>query len=181
MTKIPLDYIDLFLIHDPLSGTNRRLDTYKALMEAKAAGKIRNVGVSNYNVHHIEEIKNAGFETPCVNQIELHPLCQQTEIVKYCKENNIIVQAYCPIIRGRMNDPTIIALATQYNRDPAHILLRWSLQKDYVPLPKSATPARIRSNVNLYDFELTKEDMQKLDALNRGKAGAISWNPVNAP
>jgi len=150
-------------------------------MEAKAAGKIRNVGVSNYNVHHIEEIRNAGFEVPCVNQIELHPLCQQTGIVKYCKENNIVVQAYCPIIRGRMNEPAITALATKYNRDPAHILLRWSLQKGFVPLPKSATRDRIHSNANLYDFELTEDDMQALEALDRGTAGAISWNPVNVP
>jgi len=151
------------------------------LLESKAAGKIRSVGVSNYNVHHIEEIKKAGYELPSVNQIELHPFLQQTEIVKYCNENNIVVQAYCPIVRGKMDNPTIAALATKYNRDPAHILLRWSLQKGFVPLPKSDTPSRIHSNVNLYDFELTEDDIQKLDALDLGKAGAISWNPVDKP
>jgi len=80
-----------------------------------------------------------------------------------------------------MNNSAITALATKYDRDPAHILLRWSLQKGFVPLPKSSTPSRIHSNANLYDFELSEEDMQKLDALDRGKAGAISWNPVDAP
>jgi len=181
LARMKFDYIDLFLIHDPLSGTDRRLATYKALLEAKAAGKIRSVGVSNYNVHHIEEIKNAGYEMPCVNQIELHPFCQHTEIVKYCNKNNIVVQAYCPIIRGNMDHPTITALATKYNRDPAHILLRWSLQKGFVPLPKSSTPSRIHSNANLYDFELTEDEIQTLDALDRGKACAIDWNPVDAP
>jgi len=181
LKRMAFDYVDLFLIHDPLSGTDRRLATYKALLEAKAAGKIRSVGVSNYNVHHIEEIKKAGYEMPCVNQIELHPFLQQTEIVKYCNENNIVVQAYSPLIKGNIDNPTIAALATKYNRDPAHILLRWSLQKGFVPLPKSSTPSRIHSNANLYDFELTEDDIKKLDALDRGKAGAISWNPVDSP
>ncbi|KAJ3490919.1 hypothetical protein NLI96_g1070 [Meripilus lineatus] len=129
--------IDLFLIHDPFSGKERRLATYRALQEAKQAGKIRSVGVSNYGVKHLEEIREAGYETPTVNQIE-------------------------------------------YTRDPAHILLRWSLQKGYVPLPKSATPSRIHSNTQIYDFELDQEDMRRLDALDEGKAGAISWNPVDA-
>ncbi|KAF7376274.1 putative transporter C11D3.18C [Mycena sanguinolenta] len=181
LAKFQLGYIDLFLIHDPLSGTERRLATYKALLEAKAAGKIRSVGVSNYGVHHLEEIKNANFEMPTVNQIELHPFCQQKPIVDYCKANSIVIQAYCPIIRGRWENEAILNIATKYNRDPAQILLRWSLQKGYVPLPKSSTPNRIHSNANLYDFELTAEEMSSLDALDRGKQGGISWNPVEAP
>nr|GAT56282.1 predicted protein [Mycena chlorophos] len=180
LTALGFDYIDLFLIHDPLSGKELRLETYKALLEAKAAGKIRSVGVSNYGVHHLEEIKAAGYETPSVNQIELHPFCQQKPIVEYCKKNGIVVQAYCPIVRGQMDHEVIQKLATKFNRDPAHVLLRWSLQKGYVPLPKSATPSRIHSNTNLYDFELGAEDMAALDALDRGKAGGISWNPVEA-
>jgi len=181
LKKMKFDYIDLFLIHDPLSGAERRLATYRALLESKTAGKIRSVGVSNYNVHHIEEIKKAGYEMPSVNQIELHPFLQQREIVKYCNENNIVVQAYCPIVQGKMDNPAINALATKYDRDRAHILLRWSLQKGFVPLPKSDTPSRIHSNTKLYDFELTEEDVQKLDALDRGKAGAVNWNPVDTP
>ncbi|KDR75170.1 hypothetical protein GALMADRAFT_226827 [Galerina marginata CBS 339.88] len=180
LAKMQFDYVDLFLIHDPLSGKDRRLPTYKALLEGKATGKIKAVGVSNYGVKHMEEIKEAGYELPDVNQIELHPLCQQKPIVKYCQENNIIVQAYCPIIRGRMDNPVIQEVAIKHTRDPAQILIRWSLQKGYVPLPKSATPSRIRSNADVYDFELDKEDMQKLDALDLGKAGSISWNPVDA-
>ncbi|KAJ6499146.1 NADP-dependent oxidoreductase domain-containing protein [Mycena sanguinolenta] len=180
LAKFQLDYIDLFLIHDPLSGTERRLASYKALLEAKAAGKIRSVGVSNYGVHHLEEIKNANLEMPAVNQIELHPFCQQKPIVEYCKDS-IVVEAYCPILRGRWENEAILNIANNYNRDPAQILLRWSLQKGYVPLPKSSTPSRIHSNANLYDFELTAEEMSSLDALDRGKQGGISWNPVEAP
>jgi len=181
LAKFNLDYIDLFLIHDPFSGTERRLATYKALLEAKAAGKIRSIGVSNYGVTHLNEIKGANYEMPSVNQIELHPLCQQKPIVEYCKANSIVVQAYCPIIRGQMDNEVITKIASKHNRDPAQILLRWSLQKGYVPLPKSATPSRIHSNTKLYDFELSAEEMSSLDALDRGKEGGISWNPVDAP
>ncbi|KAF8638077.1 hypothetical protein AX16_010709 [Volvariella volvacea WC 439] len=167
LQKFQFDYIDLFLIHDPYSGTEKRLATYRALLEAKKAGKIKSVGVSNYGLHHLEEIRNAGLEMPTVNQIELHPLCQQKPIVAYCREHNIVVQAYCPILRGDMNYRPIQDLAKKYDRDSAQILLRWSLQKG--------------SNAQLYNFELTEEDEAKLDALDRGADGAISWNPVNSP
>ncbi|PFH53851.1 hypothetical protein AMATHDRAFT_73257 [Amanita thiersii Skay4041] len=179
LARFKFDYVDLFLIHDPLSGKERRLATYKALLEAKAVGKIRTVGVSNYNVHHLEEIKKAGYEMPAVNQIELHPLCQQKPIVDYCRANNIVVQAYCPIIRGNMNHSVIQELAVKHDRDPAQVLVRWSLQRGFVPLPKSATPKRIRSNVKVFDFELSADDVTKLNDLNQGDAGAVSWNPVH--
>ncbi|KZT18714.1 Aldo/keto reductase [Neolentinus lepideus HHB14362 ss-1] len=181
LSKLGFDYIDLFLIHDPFSGPEKRMETYKALLESQKAGKIRTVGVSNYGVRHLEEIKNAGLPMPAVNQIELHPFCQQKLIVSYCNEHSIIVQAYCPIIHGRVDDPVVQELATKYSRDPAQVLLRWSLQRGFVPLPKSATPSRIYSNAKLYDFELDEDDMKVLDELDKGKDGAVSWNPVDAP
>ncbi|KAH9832275.1 Aldo/keto reductase [Rhodofomes roseus] len=179
LERLGFDYIDLFLIHDPMSGHERRLQTYKALQDARAVGKIRTVGVSNYGIKHLEEIKDAGYEMPAVNQIELHPFCQQKPIVEYCRAHSIVVQAYCPILRGNMDHPEIIKLAQKYQIDPAQVLLRWSLQKGFVPLPKSATPARIRLNSLLYDFALDDEDMARLDALDKGKTGSISWNPVD--
>jgi diketogulonate reductase-like aldo/keto reductase len=172
----------------------------EALLEAKEAGSIRSVGVSNFGVKHLEEIRNAGFEMPSVNQIELHPFCQQQPIVSYCREHSIIVQAYCPILRGKWNHENIqkiaakvrittarhwskvwgkLILIAQYDRDPAQILLRWSLQNGFVPLPKSATPSRIHSNTNLYDFELNQTEMDELDGLDQGTNGAISWNPID--
>lgn len=180
LRKFGFDYIDLFLIHDAYSGKEKRLATYKALLEARDAGKIRTVGVSNYGVKHLEEIAAAGFETPAVNQIELHPFCQQRPIVEYCKTHSIVVQAYCPVIRGQLNHPLFLRLAEKHNHDPAQIVLRWSLQKGFVPLPKSATTSRIYSNAELYDFELSTEEVAELDALDRGKEGAVSWNPVDA-
>lgn len=180
LARFGFDYIDLFLIHDPFSGAERRLDTYRALLDAQRAGKIRTVGVSNYGIKHLDEIKTAGLPMPAVNQIEVHPLCQQHPIVEYCRAHAIVVQAYCPIIRGQMGHPAIQAVANKYGRDPAQILIRWSLQNGFVPLPKSSTPSRIRSNAAVYDFELGREDMEDLDALDFGKAGAVSWNPVDA-
>lgn len=181
LTKIPGGYIDLFLIHNPHSGTKLRLETYKALLECKAAGKIRDVGVSNYGVHHLEEIRESGMEMPAVNQIELHPLCQQRPIVEYCTARNIVVQAYCPILRGELDNPVFLEIAEKHKREPAQIVIRWSLQKGFVPLPKSATPSRIHSNANVFDFALDDEDMARIDALDKGKEGAISWNPVDEP
>ncbi|KAG0704728.1 NADP-dependent oxidoreductase domain-containing protein [Suillus ampliporus] len=181
LAKFGFEYIDLFLIHDPYSGTEQRLATYRALQDARRAGKIRTVGVSNYGIKHLEEIANAKYDMPAVNQIELHPLCQQRPIVDYCREHSIIVQAYCPIIRGKMDHPIIQTIAQNHGRDAAQVLLRWSLQKGFVPLPKSTTPERIRSNAQLYDFELEPEEMAQLDGLDRGKEGSISWNPVDAP
>ncbi|KAL4261062.1 NADP-dependent oxidoreductase domain superfamily protein [Pleurotus pulmonarius] len=172
------EYIDLFLIHDPLSGKEARLATWKALLEARDAGKIRTVGVSNFSAKHLQEIRDADLEMPAVNQIELQPFCQQKPIVEYCRNNGIVVEAYCPVIRGEMNHEVIQSIAKKYSRDPGQILIRWSLQHEFVPLPKSATPKRIHSNAQVFDFALAEEDMNALDALDRGADGAISWNPV---
>ncbi|KAH8107817.1 Aldo/keto reductase [Cristinia sonorae] len=179
-----VDYIDLFLIHNPHSGKDLRLATYRALQDARKAGKIRTVGVSNYGVHHLEEIRDAGLEAPSVNQIELHPFCQQHPIVAYCNQHGIVVQAYCPIkriVRDINDDSTkpFRDLGQKYGKDPAQIALRWSLQKGFVPLVKSEQPERIRSNADLYDFHLAEEDMALLDGLDMAEKGAISWNPVD--
>ncbi|KAH7916518.1 NADP-dependent oxidoreductase domain-containing protein [Hygrophoropsis aurantiaca] len=187
LTKFGFDYIDLFLIHNPHSGTERRLATYEALQETCRVGKVRTVDVpliDNSGIHHLEEIRKAGFPSPSVNQIELHPFCQQRPIVEYCQNHSIIVQAYCPLIRGedgKMNHPVIQAIATKHGRDLAQILIRWSLQRGFVPIPKSATPSRIESNTHVYDFTLDADDMRMLDGLDRGADGSITWNPVEFP
>ncbi|KZT35834.1 Aldo/keto reductase [Sistotremastrum suecicum HHB10207 ss-3] len=181
LARLGTGYIDLYLIHDPLSGPKKRLETWRALIAAKKEGKIRSIGVSNFGVKHLEEFKKHGLETPSVNQIQLHPLLQQKEIVKYCKQNGIVVEAYCPIVRGQFTEPLFHELAKKYNKNPAQVLIRWSLQKGYVPLPKSERSDRIQANADVYDFELSPEDMNKLDGLDKGPAGSVSWNPVDAP
>ncbi|KAG8691780.1 hypothetical protein FRC08_010088 [Ceratobasidium sp. 394] len=181
LAKFGFDYVDLFLIHDPLSGPKKRLETYQALLECRDKGKIKSVGVSNFGVKHLEQLREAGFETPAVNQIELHPWCQQKEIVAYCKEHEIVVQAYCPLVRGaKWEDPILKGLSEKHNTSPAQVLIRWSLQKGYIPLPKSTHEERIATNANVYGFELSTQDMASLDALDQGSKGAISWNPINA-
>ncbi|EMD35716.1 hypothetical protein CERSUDRAFT_115677 [Gelatoporia subvermispora B] len=179
LRRFGFDYLDLFLIHSPLSGKQKRLDTWRALVECRNAGKIHTMGVSNYNVKHLEEIREAGLETPAVNQVELQPFCQQKPIVEYCKEHNIAVEAYCPLIRGEFGNPVLQEVSKKYNKNVAQILVRWSLQRGFVPLPKSSDSGRVVSNANIYDFEISQEDMAKIDALDKGKAGAISWNPVD--
>ncbi|RPD55595.1 Aldo/keto reductase [Lentinus tigrinus ALCF2SS1-7] len=179
LKKFGFDYLDLMLIHSAKSDKQRRLDTWRALIEAKKQGKLRAIGVSNYGVKHLEEIREAGLETPDVNQIELQPLNQQREIVEYCRKHDVVVEAYAPLMRTRWNYPEILETAEKYNKGPAQILVRWSLQHGFVPLPKSSDPARVVSNADVFDFELSPEDMARIDSLDRGKEGSITWNPVD--
>ncbi|KAG1792767.1 NADP-dependent oxidoreductase domain-containing protein [Suillus plorans] len=166
-------YYDLYLTHSALGGKDARLSAYRALLDGKANGMIKSVGVSNYSAKHIEEIREAGLEIPVVNQIELHPFCQQKPIVEYCRKNNIVVQAYSPLVCGALDNPVIQELSTKYSKDPAQILVR------FVPLPKSSQPGRIISNSQVFGWEIEPTDMAKLDALDRGKEGAVTWNPVD--
>ncbi|KAJ3569262.1 hypothetical protein NP233_g5169 [Leucocoprinus birnbaumii] len=181
LKRLGTSYIDLFLIHEPIAGKAVRLQIWKAFVEAKRAGKVRDIGVSNFNTYHIEELKAAGYELPAVDQVELHPLDQQRPIVDYCKKNGIAVEAYSPLIRARFDIPTLQSLVRKYNKGPAQILVRWSLQKGFVPLPRSSNATRIRENADVYDFELSLSDIRALDALDKGDAGAITWNPINVP
>lgn len=171
----PDGYVDLFLIHSPNGGAKAREEMWKALEIVYEEQKARSIGVSNYGIGHIEEMKQyAKIWPPPVLQIELHPWCQQREIVAYCKEKGIIVQAYCPIVRNlKAYDTTLLKLAKKYNKTTAQVLIRYCLQKDWVPLPKSDDPDRIVANADVYDFEISKEDMELLDSLDQGADGAI--------
>ncbi|KAG6914690.1 hypothetical protein DXG01_015935 [Tephrocybe rancida] len=180
LKKLDLGYIDLYLIHSGHGGKGVRLQTYQTLLEYAGPDKpLRSIGVSNYGVKHLEEIREAGLPTPTVNQIELHPFCQQKPIVEYCKKHGIAVQAYCPLVRGDFSDPVIQQVAKEVNKSPAQVLSRWSIQRGFVPLPKSSDPARVVSNADIYDFQLSDAQMAKLDALDRGSGGSVSWNPVD--
>jgi diketogulonate reductase-like aldo/keto reductase len=168
-------YVDLFLIHSPNGGAKARKLMWTALEKAKEAGKVREIGVSNYAVEVLEELKEfARVWPPAVNQVELHPWCQQRELVDFCKQNNIVVQAYCPLVRNeKAQDATLLAISEKHGVSANQVLVRWSLQKGWVPLPKSDTPERIVSNADVYGFELEKEDMEKLDQMDQGADGAL--------
>ncbi|RXK37943.1 aldo-keto reductase [Tremella mesenterica] len=172
-------YIDLVLIHAPYGGPEGRARHWEGLVNAQKEGWVKDIGVSNFGVKHLKELPGP---TPAINQIELHPWCQQRDIVSYCQQNGVIVQAYCPLVRAdkkRLEDPVVTKIAEKHGKQGSHVILRWSLQKGFVPLPKSVTPSRIKSNADLYDFVLDEEDMKELDSLDEGAAGACSWNPVN--
>ncbi|KAK7462457.1 hypothetical protein VKT23_008056 [Stygiomarasmius scandens] len=174
-------YIDLYLIHAGHGGKEHRLKTWKTLIEFSGPDKpLRSIGVSNYSPRHLEEIREAGLPMPVVNQIELHPFDQQKPIVEYCRKHNIAVSAYCPLVRTNgFDNPVLQEVCKEYNKSPPQVLVRWSLQKGFIPLPKSSNPERVRANADIYDFELSDAAMAKLDALDRGDEGAVSWNPIN--
>merc|ERR1712093_316049 len=175
-----LDYVDLFLIHTPSSGPEGRKVLWQALERLLEAKKTRAIGVSNYGIEHLKQMDEYAKVKPALNQIELHPWCQSREHVKYCQDKGIVLEAYCPIVRAEKNDhPVVQKLAKKHNKDPAQILIRWSLQKSFVPLPKSDTPSRIKSNIEVYDFSLDDEDMKALDDQDEGEKGALAPYNLN--
>ncbi|PBP28756.1 hypothetical protein BUE80_DR000403 [Diplocarpon rosae] len=168
-------YVDLFLIHTASGGSHARKEMYLALEKLLDSGKTRSIGVSNWGIGHIEELKSfATVYPPHVNQIELHVFSQQREVVEFCHENGIVVEAYCPLVRNqKAADPTLNSIATAHQKTVSQVLIRYCLQKNWVPLPKSDTPSRIIENANVYDFELSKDEMKTLDDLDQGSKGAI--------
>ncbi|KAL2839911.1 NADP-dependent oxidoreductase domain-containing protein [Aspergillus pseudoustus] len=168
-------YVDLFLIHSSSSGPSGRKELWQALEKLLQEGRTKSIGVSNFGVKHIEEMKAyAKVWPPHVNQIELHPWNQQRVIDEYCKKHGIIVESYSPIVRNyKANDPTLVGLAKKYNKSTQQVLIRYALQKEWVPLPKTDNPERIVSNADVFNFHITDEDLLVLDGLDQGGAGAI--------
>lgn len=177
----PDGYVDLFLIHMANPGKDGRKLLWQVLERLQDEGKAKTIGVSNWGPHHLDELKTyAKNWPPSVNQIELHPWTQQKEVVKYCQDNGIVVEAYCPIARNqRADDPTLSSIAKDLGVTPNQVLLRYSLQKGWVPLPKSDNPDRMKKNADLYGFHISAEQMAKLDALDQGEKGACC--PENIP
>ncbi|KAF9072587.1 aldo-keto reductase [Rhodocollybia butyracea] len=176
-----LGYIDLYLIHGPIGGKNPRLESWRAICEAQKAGKLKSIGVSTFGVRHLQEIVDystkQGFPIPSVHQIDLHPFQTRNSIVKFSQGNGITLEAWAPLVRGlRFKHPTIVDLSQKYNKDPAHILLRYSLQKGYVAIPKTSSQKRVVSNSQIFDFELQDTDMQRLDDLD--EALVTDWDPT---
>lgn len=164
-----LDYIDLYLIHSPSNGFV--LETWEAFLKLQQDGYVKSVGVSNFNIHHLEPMKQHGFPSPVVNQIEHHPWYQQTELVNYCRENNITVMGYCPLARSVSFDfvPLIKEIAKKYSKSERQVLLRWSIQKNVITIPKSSIHERIVQNIDIYDFDLTEQEMHEITNLNENR------------
>ncbi|KAG5647376.1 hypothetical protein DXG03_000444 [Asterophora parasitica] len=173
-----LGYIDLYLIHGPLGGAEMRKESWRACVDAQKEGLVRSVGISTFGVRHIKEILDMGLGVPAVHQIDLHPFQQRREIVALSKEHGMVLEAWAPMVRGiRFDHPTIARLSEKHGKDPAQVLLRYSVQKGYVPLPKSVSQKRIVANAQIFDFKLTEEDMEALDALEEGLV--TDWDPTD--
>lgn len=195
-----LGYLDLYLLHSPYGGNKKRLECWRAIEDAILAGEVKAGGVSNWSVKHVnislssplfgnkltvyllklQELLDAKPKiVPSVNQIEVHPFNTRTEITTFCHENGIVVEAYAPLARAwRMKHPEIVRLSTNYKVSPAQLLVRWSLQRGYVPLPKSVHEERIILNAQVDDFIIQKEDMEAMDALDEYLV--TDWDPTTA-
>ncbi|UNI14193.1 hypothetical protein JDV02_000848 [Purpureocillium takamizusanense] len=168
-------YVDLFLVHIPGTKREAREEMWQALEKLYAEGKAKAIGVSNFRPQHIEEMKEyAQVWPPQVNQLELHPWCQQRELTQYCRDNGILLQAYSPLSCGEhLADETLSSVAAKHGKSPAQVLIRYGLQKDWIPLPKSGKPDRIKQNSDVFDFALDDDDMTTLDGLDKGGKGAL--------
>lgn len=172
LAKLGLDYIDLYLIHWPANAGNydnwqqTNADTWRAMEQLQAEGKIKSIGVSNFWPEHLDALMQTANVVPAVNQIEFHPGYWQPEVVEYCKKNGIVVEAWSPLARGKVFDHALLKqLAKKYNKGIAQICLKWIIQHDVVVIPKSTTLGRIKDNIDLFDFTLTDEEIKQIDSL----------------
>ncbi|WP_427126633.1 aldo/keto reductase [Priestia megaterium] len=166
LNKLGLEYLDLYLIHWPVEGKYK--DTWKALEKLYKDGKIRAIGVSNFQVHHLEDLIAEAEVKPMVNQIEFHPLLTQTEVREYCKKKGIQVEAWSPLAQGELLDSEVLTqIAEKHGKSTAQVILRWDLQNEVVTIPKSTKEHRIIQNADVFDFELNAEEVEKINALNQ--------------
>jgi 2,5-diketo-D-gluconate reductase A len=180
LSELGFDYVDLFLIHWPLPTLydGDFVSTWQTLEEFQQDGRARSIGVSNFQVDHLERLAAESRVAPAVNQIELHPYLLNDEVRAYDEANGIGTQAWSPIAQGEvLDDPVITAIADAVGRSPAQVVLRWHIQHGNIVFPKSTTPARIKENFELFDFELEPGDVAKIDALDKGEAGRTGPHP----
>ncbi|WP_434979277.1 aldo/keto reductase [Daejeonia sp. YH14] len=182
LVNLGTDYLDLYLIHWPANKKQYdnwkeiNADTWRAFEKLFQEGKIKNIGVSNFLPHHLEALMETARILPCINQIEHHPGYMQQKTVDFCKNHDILVEAWSPLGRGNvLKNETITGIAEKYGKTPAQICIRWNLQLDLLPLPKSVTPERIKSNFEVFDFEISEADMERISSLP--EIGFTGLNP----
>jgi diketogulonate reductase-like aldo/keto reductase len=178
LARLGLDYVDLYLSHFPVSG--KRRETWRALERLVADGKCRAVGVSNYTVAHLEDILAQSSVVPAANQVEFHPFLFQRDLLAFCRERKIQLEAYSPLTHGlRLKHPAVIEVARRLGRTPAQVLIRWALEHDLVVIPKSSRRERIIENGAVFDFSLGAENKASLDGLDEGLR--TCWDPTGTP
>ncbi len=174
LKRLGLDYIDLYLIHWPVTG--KRINTWKIFEKLLKTGKVKSIGVSNFTIKQLQELMEQTSVVPSVNQVEFSPWNYQKELLDYCNKSRIVLEAYSPLTRGKkLNDPTLVSIAKKYGKSPAQTVIRWCLQHNIVLIPKSTDPVKIKENANVYDFDIAADDMAKLDSLNQNMR--FCWNP----
>ncbi|WP_163537185.1 aldo/keto reductase [Gracilibacillus sp. YIM 98692] len=165
LDRLQMDYVDLYLVHWPVPGKFK--ETYKALEEIYREGKAKSIGVSNFMPHHLEELMKDAEVTPVVNQIELHPQLQQDETREYCKKHGILIEAWAPLGKARYFDhPVLQELSSKHGKTPAQIIVRWQYQSEIITIPKSVHKKRQEENVDIFDFDLSSDDMEKMASMN---------------
>eukprot|EP00796_Vickermania_ingenoplastis_P011875 gene11876-8162_t len=169
--KLGLDYIDLYLIHWPKTASGIKYkDTWKAMEKLYEEKKVRAIGVSNFQRSHLDDLLADCKVVPMVNQIELHPLNSQKELCHYCASKNIAITAWSPLGQGNLlSDPTLVEIGKKHGKTAAQVILRWDIQHGIITIPKSVHEERIKENANIFDFELTEEEMTRIDAMNQNK------------
>lgn len=169
MKRMQLDYIDIYLVHWP--GEDKYVDTYKALEDLYEKNLIKAIGVCNFKIHHLKTLMDKTDITPAINQIEIHPLMSQKETIKFCKDNDIQVEAWGPLMQGKedLDIKELSKISEKYDKSNAQIILRWHFENKVLALPKSETPSRIKENINIFDFKLTKDEIKIIDELNQNK------------
>ena len=178
LNRLNCDYIDLYLIHWPLR--EKRNHSWKAFIELRDKGLCKSIGVSNFTIEHLAEIEAKFGILPAVNQVEFHPYHYQKELLDYCNSKNIIIEAYSPLVHAkRMDEPKLGAISEELGKTPAQILIRWSIQRGMVVLPKSVNKSRIIENFSVFDFDIPDSMMKKLDELD--ESFVTCWDPHNPP
>ncbi|WP_047983625.1 aldo/keto reductase [Ornithinibacillus californiensis] len=165
LEKLGMEYLDLYLVHWPVRGKFK--ETFRALEKLYDEGKVRAIGVSNFHIHHLEDLLMECKIKPVVNQVEYHPHLAQVELKAFCESQNIQLEAWSPLKRGDLLDePTLMAIANKHGKSVAQVILRWDIQNNVITIPKSVKAERIRENADIFDFVLTDEDMAQIDGLN---------------
>ena len=178
LNRLNCDYIDLYLIHWPLR--EKRNHSWKAFIELRERGLCKSIGVSNFTIEHLAEIEAKFGILPAVNQVEFHPYYYQKELLDYCNSKNIIIVAYSPLAHAkRLDEPKLGAISEELGKTPAQVLIRWSIQRGMVVLPKSVNKSRIIENFSVFDFDISDSVMAKLDELD--ESFVTCWDPHNPP
>ena len=177
LNNLQVDYIDLYLIHWP---NKLNAETWRAFEHLYETGKVKAIGVCNFKVEHLEELKKTAKIMPMVNQVEVHPQSSKNEMLNYCIENNIQLIAWSPIMRGKLfTNELMLNLSEKYQKSVAQVILRWHIQRGVIPIPKSSNKTRIKENLNVFDFEISNEDMKSIYMLNEGNNASITGVPEN--